>query len=225
MADLTSAPRARTLAVPARNTPGILTGADDLERLIPLLQAQVGRGGEAWARKVQHRACRCCCRAVARVGRRMLRCACLPACLRWPRANVKMEKIFSRAPPSRPAQDHDIAFREMLTANRSQAQGLEFVASQTSADASGAQARPPRAPPALHVPRRRRCPQHTQLAHALCPAHLSRSFTSRSCAGDCGVCTHQPRVGVRRGHGGLAGQTRARSHPRRDLRVQRPAAS
>ncbi|KAG2494533.1 hypothetical protein HYH03_007300 [Edaphochlamys debaryana] len=73
--DLTAAPRARTVAVQARHTPGVLLTADDLERVIPLLQAQ----------------------------------------------------------------DHDVAFRELLTANRSEAQGLNFVASTAANKAGGGQ--------------------------------------------------------------------------------------
>ncbi|KAG2446024.1 hypothetical protein HXX76_000626 [Chlamydomonas incerta] len=75
LADLTAAPRARTLAVHARLNPGVLTSADDLEKVIPMLQAQ----------------------------------------------------------------DHDVAFREMLTSNRTEAQGLEFVASQAAGKAGSAQ--------------------------------------------------------------------------------------
>eukprot|EP00198_Chlamydomonas_reinhardtii_P001560 XP_001690896.1 predicted protein [Chlamydomonas reinhardtii] len=75
LADLTAAPRARTLAVHARLNPGVLQSADDLEKVIPMLQAQ----------------------------------------------------------------DHDVAFREMLTSNRTEAQGLEFVASQAAGKAGSAQ--------------------------------------------------------------------------------------
>lgn len=77
LADLTAAPRARTLAVHARLNPGVLQSADDLEKVIPMLQAQ----------------------------------------------------------------DHDVAFREMLTSNRTEAQGLEFVASQAAGKAGSAQVR------------------------------------------------------------------------------------
>ncbi|KAG2452583.1 hypothetical protein HYH02_002820 [Chlamydomonas schloesseri] len=75
LADLTAAPHARTLAVHARLNQGVLQSADDLEKVIPMLQAQ----------------------------------------------------------------DHDVAFRDMLTSNRTEAQGLEFVASQAAGKAGSAQ--------------------------------------------------------------------------------------
>ncbi|KXZ49931.1 hypothetical protein GPECTOR_19g382 [Gonium pectorale] len=75
LGDLTAAPRARTVAVHARVSPGVLLSADDLEKVIPLLQAQ----------------------------------------------------------------DHDLAFRNMLTSNRSEAQGLNFVASQALSSKTGGQ--------------------------------------------------------------------------------------
>ncbi|GLC44162.1 hypothetical protein PLESTB_000901400 [Pleodorina starrii] len=75
LGDITAAPKARTLAVHARVNPGVLLTADDLEKVIPLLQAQ----------------------------------------------------------------DHDLAFRDMLVANRSESQSLNFVASQALSSKSGGQ--------------------------------------------------------------------------------------